>query len=204
MRECVACSAELGNFEDVRESVVAWRNESLGGTVSPALAAPSPIVEKRSALAALRQFFNLSPLWMKGSLAFASILFFLLAGLAIARLRETPPPVVAADRGPSEEQINARVQRQVHDEVERRLQEEIERFKNSSQSQPNSNIVSSKAAGNPPLRTATQASVAGNNPTEKARRPLSKVEREQLAADLRLTTAKNESELDLLDDGINQ
>jgi hypothetical protein len=47
-------------------------------------------------------------------------------------------------------------------------------------------------------------SVASNNPIQKARRPLSKTEREQLAADLRLVTAANESELDLLDDGINQ
>jgi hypothetical protein len=41
-------------------------------------------------------------------------------------------------------------------------------------------------------------------PNQKSRRPLSKTEREQLAADLRLTSAKNDSDLDLLEDRINQ
>jgi hypothetical protein len=41
-------------------------------------------------------------------------------------------------------------------------------------------------------------------PKQKLRRPLSKTEREQLAADLRLTTAQNDSDLDLLGDRINQ
>jgi hypothetical protein len=47
-------------------------------------------------------------------------------------------------------------------------------------------------------------SIALNAPKQKARRPLSKTEREQLAADLRLISGKNDSDLDLLDDQINQ
>jgi len=46
--------------------------------------------------------------------------------------------------------------------------------------------------------------VAFNLSNQKARRPLSKTEREQLAADLRLISVKSESDLDLLDDRINQ
>jgi len=38
----------------------------------------------------------------------------------------------------------------------------------------------------------------------KARRPLSKSEREELAADLRLISGKSDSEIDLLGDRINQ
>ncbi|HEV7473890.1 MAG TPA: zf-HC2 domain-containing protein [Pyrinomonadaceae bacterium] len=204
LHDCAACSKELANFQEVRESVVAWRNESLGGVISPSMAGASlseTTSEKPSALAALRQFFQLSPLWMKASVAFASILFCLLAGLAIARLRETPPTVIVADHSAiSEEQINARVQA----EVKRKVQEEIERLKNSTEPQPRSTIAVKNAAPNSERRTLGRVSVASNNPIQKARRPLSKTEREQLAADLRLVTAANESELDLLDDGINQ
>ena len=208
VHDCAACSAELASFQEVRESVVAWRNESLGGVSSPAAetaSLPAAIRQKPSALAAWRQFFNLSPLWMKGALAFASILFVLFAGLAIARLRETPPAAIVTNRdATSEEQINARVQRQVQSEVERRMQEELQRVKNSAESQPNSTTVADKVAGNPRRQTTSKANLASNNPIQKARRPLTKTEREQLAADLRLVSARNESELDLLEDGINQ
>ena len=46
--------------------------------------------------------------------------------------------------------------------------------------------------------------MASNNSSQKARRPLSRTERQQLAADLRLITANHDSELNLLDDTINQ
>ena len=206
LQECNSCSDELAQFQDVRESVVAWRNESIG-VLS---AAPAPValsettMEKRSAVSALRQFFNLSPLWMKGAVAFASILFCLFAALAIARLRETPPRVIVVDRNaPTADQLNAEMQKQVQSEVDRRVKEEIERRKNAEEPRPSSTSVSDKVAPNSRRQIPNQASVA-SNPTPKARRPLSKVEREQLAADLRLITAVNEAELDLLDDGINQ
>ncbi len=204
LQDCDACSVELAQFQDVRESVMAWRNESIG-VLSPSLsgaAMSESTLEKRSALLALRQFFNLSPLWMKGAVAFASILFCLFAALAIARLRETPPPVTVVDNNAAE-QINAQVQKQVQSEVDRRVKEELVRLKTSTESQPGSTIVRDKVARNSQRQTPNHANWA-SNPSQKARRPLSKTEREQLAADLRLITAVNEAELDLLDDGINQ
>ena len=201
VHDCAACSAELASFQHVRESVVAWRNESLGGVISPVQSAdltPTRLGrEKPSALAALREFFNLAPLWMKGAVALASILFCLFAGLAIARFRDTPPAVIVADPGKnssSEKQLNAQVQQ---------LQEELQRIKTSSPPPPS--IAENKTAGgNSWRRIPNRASLASNDPIQKARRPLSKTEREQLAADLRLVSARNDSELDLLDDGINQ
>jgi hypothetical protein len=205
VHDCAACSAELASFQQVRESVVAWRDESLGGVVSPVQVAGSlptrTVQDKHSAWAALREFFTLAPLWMKGAVAVASILLCLFAGLGIARLRETPPPVIVADHNSStEEVINARVQQRVKEELERRVQEELERFKNSQES---TTAGSNPASRSPRRRIGPNAELA-NNSTQQARRPLSKTEREQLAADLRLVSARNDSEIDLLDDGLNQ
>src|ERR1044072_339060 len=127
LQNCNTCSDELAHFQDVRESVVAWRNESIGVlSPSPATVAVSELkVEKRSAVSALRQFFNLSPLWMKGPAAFASILFCLFAAIAIARLRQAPPPVIVVNNPATADQINAQVERQVQSEVDRRVKEEI-------------------------------------------------------------------------------
>lgn len=199
---CESCRQELASLRNVRESVIAWRNESLAGVALPgamAYSTPTVLSEKPSALAAIRQFFNLAPLWMKGAVAFASILFCLFAGLAIARLREAPSPVMVADpnsNGQSEEKLNALVQE--------RVKQELQRIKESSQ-------IAATDAGtvNPPKPVSpraipARAKVASNDPIQKARRPLSKTEREQLAADLRLMSASNEIEFDLLDDGINQ
>jgi len=139
---------------------------------------------------------------MKGALAFAAILFCVLAGLAVARLGDKPPVVlapVAPQNSPQE--LNAL--------IERRVQEELKRIKNSSEPSPSSAVT---ANGAPPANDAPRKHpakrIANQNAevaaTQKARRPLSKTEREQLAADLRLVSAKNESDLDLLDDRINQ
>src|SRR5687768_11657070 len=100
MQECSSCSAEVQEFTGIRESVVAWRNEALGGislpAVQPSTAARADLAQP-GALTALREFFNLSPLWMKGAVVFASLLFCLLAVLAAARLRDTTPPPFAAN-----------------------------------------------------------------------------------------------------------
>src|SRR6185295_13368167 len=108
LRECAACNTELAGFGVVRESVVAWRNESLGSVALPSQNTNPSFGGKRqpgrSAVAALREFFNLSPLWMKGALAFATILFCVLAGLAVARLGDKPPVVLAPVATPNSPQ----------------------------------------------------------------------------------------------------
>jgi anti-sigma factor RsiW len=203
LSDCAECNAELADFKKVRNSVVAWRNESLGGLLSPAQANPPIISERKpSALATLREFFNLSPLWMKGALAFASVLFFLFAGLAILRLRDTPAPIVATPGAQtySQEQLEAIVAQRVQQQLE------LERARKSTEQPPNSQVLVKNILERNPaprvLRRKTE--VAGNVPNQKSRRPLSKTEREQLAADLRLTSARNDSDFDLLEDRINQ
>lgn len=196
-RDCASCNAELAAFRDIRESVVAWRNESLGGVISFPIAESVVLRadhKKPSALAALREFFSLSPLWMKGALAFASVLFCLFAVLAIARLRDKPSVVTLQY---SQQELNAL--------VDRRVQEELQRQRNSPEKAPTLPDVANAPDRAPRQRVANGGnSIALNAPKQKARRPLSKTEREQLAADLRLISGKNDSDLDLLDDQINQ
>jgi anti-sigma factor RsiW len=201
---CAECRTEIEGLRGVRESVVLWRNESLGGvTASAAATVPATAIveQKPSALAALRQFFDLSPLWLKGAVVFASLLFCLFASLAVARLRETPsaPLAVNPNSGQhSEQEIKAM--------VDRRVQDELQRIRNSPERATIAPLIVRRAprqiSGGRSLTRSTE--VAGGAPLQKARRPLTKAEREQLAADLRLVSAKSDGELDLLGDRINQ
>src|ERR1044072_7263200 len=82
LQQCSSCREEAASLGLVRESITAWRDEALVGFVST----PVPAQPKtRSALAALRQFFDLSPLWLKGATAFAAVMFCVLVGLVIFR-----------------------------------------------------------------------------------------------------------------------
>lgn|SRR6266498_1022684 len=196
---CASCHAELEAFRDIRESMVAWRNEALGVTSSPVWAVTKVDHKKSSALAALREFFRLSPLWMKAAVA-ASVLFCVMAGFAIARFRDKPPVATIANQGStphSPQELDAI--------VERRVREELIRQENSKQRRPNPKSILATADEAPRRRVANRGNtVAFNLSNQKARRPLSKTEREQLAADLRLISVKSESDLDLLGDRINQ
>lgn len=201
LKECAACNTELANLGEVRESVVAWRNESLGSVAFPAQVT-TPLETLRatpSAVAALREFFNLSPLWMKGAVAFAAVLFCVFAGLAVARLRETPPAPVAVTPG-----VSTVSPQEMKALVDQRVQEELNRIKNHEPTPPPPLTENDSSPRNPVRRVANRnTQVALSASAQKARRPLSKTEREQLASDLRLVSA-NDSDLDLLDDRINQ
>ena len=202
MRECEECRTEVEGLQLVRGSVVSWRNESLGGiSPSPVVAKPHiaiPGERRPSAAAALREFFALSPLWLKGAVACASLLLCMFAGLAITRLRQKPPAPVAANSEYSERQIKAM--------IDQRVQEELRRIESSQIQQASAPPVVGDAPLQKPLVQTVKRSteVAREFSTQRARRPLTKTEREQLATDLRLVAVRNDSELDLLDDRINQ
>src|ERR1041384_7045421 len=85
LRECSSCREEAASFGVVRESIHTWRDEALAGFVSTPVATKS---NRKSALTALRQFFDLSPLWLKGATAFALVAFCLLVGVVIFRSSE--------------------------------------------------------------------------------------------------------------------
>src|SRR5947207_9282225 len=80
LRQCDSCRSEFTVFNQVHDSIEVWRNEALGASFNPA-ANPAPATidstqfnrheRKLSALATLREFFTVSPLWLRGATAFA-------------------------------------------------------------------------------------------------------------------------------------
>ena len=174
LRECRPCQAEAASFGQVRESIVAWRDEVLTGFIPSAVA----VKPRRSAIAAFRQFFDLSPLWLKGATAFAAVAFFALVVLVAVNVnKKTPPPVLANNNTYTQEQVD----RLIDEALVRQQTPPVE----------------------PPQKPMIHADVlAPKKQVAKGRRPLSRAERDQLAADLRLLPT--EDELNLLGDRINQ
>ena len=184
LKECAGCSEEVASFGHVRESIGAWRDEALSGFVSTPLANTAT---KKSALAALRQFFDLSPLWLKGATAFSAMAFVVLVVLVINRPERGSGGSVAGKSDAIYTQ---------HD-VDRIVKDALAKHENSQQEPqpvPKESITIVKSSK--PKRVQTQFA--------KSRRPLTRAEREQLAADLRLLSTDDEAGLNLLGDRINQ
>jgi hypothetical protein len=90
MQDCSACRTEFAAFGEVRSSINEWRQLSLGSPASAANAAHGSDAasvtqsRRRSALAALREFFALSPMWMRAATAVTSAAVCALIALAVA------------------------------------------------------------------------------------------------------------------------
>src|SRR5882762_10215064 len=103
LRQCDSCRSEFTVFNQVHESIETWRNEALGASFNPA-AIPAtvaidatPVIRHErelSALAALREFFTVSPLWLRGATAFAALLLCVLGVMMVARLSRRPADIV--------------------------------------------------------------------------------------------------------------
>ncbi len=203
MHTCRLCQLQTSEFRSIRESVVAWRDESLGHasvTVPETSSLINP--DKGSALAALRAFFDLSPLWMKGAVGFAALLFCIFSVFTVAHLRNTPAAIATStnSQGHSQQELNTLVEKGVQAELARRKSAEEPATSRASAAVKDK----TEPARSRGLLNNQRTEVAANARNEKARRPLSKAEREQLAADLRLVSSRNERSLDLVDDQINE
>jgi len=184
LQACAGCQEEVASFGIVRESITAWRDEALSGFVSTPLPATAT---KKSALAALRQFFDLSPLWLKGATAFAAIALCVLAALALNR---TERGSVGSVAGKGDAIYTQR-------DVDRMVKDALAQHENSlQQPAPQEPVIVVQSPK--PKRVPAQRESA------KSRRPLTRSEREQLAADLRLLSTDDEAGLNLLGDRINQ
>jgi hypothetical protein len=189
LKFCRVCAEELASFGHIRESIGLWKEDALNNLV-PQVVAP---VRQKSALAALREFFNLSPLWMKGAVGFAAVIFCALVILVLARAGNQPTPVVAESgvRKYSEEEMQQSVARALKEQEAKLTATNITPTQPQKDRQPNP----------PKIRPV----VTPNRATQWAtHRSLSKSERQQLAADLRLLTTREEDSLNLLGDRINQ
>ena len=185
--QCAVCHEEAVAFGAVRESITAWRDEALPHFVPSAV---TPQLKTKSAVAALRQFFDLSPLWLKGATAFALLVFFGLAGFVIFRNNENPT---------SHQVVTNATYTQ--GDVDRLVKEAL------AKQQPPAQTVTAPektVAVESGIKTPGKRSSAGTNQFARSRRPLSRAEREQLAADLRLLAADDDAPVQLLGDRINQ
>lgn len=186
LEQCSHCREEVASLGVVRESITAWRDEALAGFVASPVVTP----QKKSALAALKQFFDLSPLWLKGATALAAVTFCVLVGLVVFRSNNNH--VSSTIKNPGAVYTEEEVSRMVDEALARQ----------ASVKPP---------VENPPIRVTTWADLHPKgsrvkSPTQyaKSRRPLSKAEREQLAAELRLVSTGEDATLHLVGDRINQ
>jgi len=198
---CVECKSELGAFRQIRESVVAWRQESL--SIAPAPVASNVVVprvfralepRRPSAIAALRAFFDLSPLWMKGAIAFASVVFCIVAVLAVARLFDKQGRALVAGDKSTEIALRTQV---------KELQAKLDDLSSKKDAVITATGQHDDRQPETQRKLSNQSSELSANGKAR-RRPLTRSEREQLAADLRLISSKEEMDLDLLDERLNQ
>jgi hypothetical protein len=185
LKQCGNCRAEFAAFAQVRESIGDWRDEALSGFVSsPVVAAPP----RKSALAALRQFFDLSPLWMKGAVGFAAVAFCVLVVLVLGRFSSSPREVQIASGSAAAVYTQKDVDRAVADALAK--QEALVRKEREQRDlETPKRVVTVSAAG------AKGSTLAKSTRAPHERRPFSRAEREQLAADLRLLSSADDSEL---------
>lgn len=199
MKQCGSCRAEFAAFANVRESIGEWRDEALTGFVAAHAAVPEV---RKSALAALRQFFDLSPLWLKGAVGFAAVAFCVLAAFAVFRSGPLQEPARVAETNPAavytKQDLDRAVQEALTNQEALAKQEQAELAKQVREQHPE---PPQPVNATEPAKPKT-SNVAKAEP--RARRPFSKAEREQLAADLRLLSIEDEPDLDQLDNRINR
>jgi anti-sigma factor RsiW len=191
LKSCKECQNELASFGHVRHSISAWREEALSGFVAqPVLTR----VRQKSAWTALREFFDLSPFWLKGAVGFAALLLCVMAVALVMSMTRVPAVQTQAqnsDAKYSQQQLNAA--------VETALRQERERV---------ASIATPPAEVNPKQLESKPVQVKVSKPesrsTQWGRRSLSKSEREQLAADLRLLSTSDDDSLTLIGEKINQ
>ncbi|HSE15845.1 MAG TPA: zf-HC2 domain-containing protein [Pyrinomonadaceae bacterium] len=190
LQQCVSCREEVASFGVVRESITAWRDEALAGFVSTPVAAQP---KTKSALAALRQFFDLSPLWLKGATAALVVTFCVLFELALFKSNNNQ---VTSNVNPgavySEQDVN-------------RIVKEALAQQQASAKPPQIEPEPRQTDTVRPVKIKPKSSrVSSSTQFAKGQRPLSKAEREQLAAELRLLSGSDDASLHLLGDRINQ
>jgi len=205
LQNCSDCKADFVGLNHIRQSVGAWRDECLGvnsssivdrNVVEVSNAATFIPQKNRSAIAALQQFFAFSPLWMKGAVAFASLLFCVAAAVSLSHLFEnSQPAIVATEKLYTEKELQAKIEEQIQSLAKREAPKDVTVTATNADRTGREQVSNKK-----PVRTFGERVAASQGARQ---RPLTKTEREQLAADLRLTATEDEESLDLLDDKLN-
>lgn len=185
LQQCDACRVEFGVFQQVHDSILVWRNEALGSTFNPAAVTETTVdsaqfvqhKRRLSAFDAVREFFSVSPLWLRAATACAALLLCVLGVLAISRTWNKPSQLANNEKEPryNQRQFDQAVKKQVDEKLAQLNKPETPR-----------NVAESPT---PDKSKENQTRVAVNRvqpPKTQRPRGLSRQEREQLAADLRL------------------
>jgi C4-dicarboxylate-specific signal transduction histidine kinase len=188
LQQCDACRSEFGVFQQVHDSILGWRNEALGSAFVPAAVSFEARVDsthlvqheqKLSALAALREFFSVSPLWLRAATGFAALLLCVLVVLTISR---------SLNQRYSQQQFDAKVKQQVEQQIARLRDTQVVPKTSNGSTPVKQNSAEIVAKERP------QTTVAARQPKTIRPRGLSRQEREQLAKDLQLIP-RDEDEL---------
>jgi hypothetical protein len=184
MQQCDACRGEFTVFHQVHDSIVAWRNEALGATSPVTAGVMNPVIAtgafvqhepKLSAWAALREFFSVSPVWLRGATAFAGLLLCALIVFAVSRVWQKP--VSTASDGNK---------KYTEEQFQQAVQEQVERIAKSNEADPEL-AVKPKDDVQPRIQVVTRRSRPKTQPAK-----LTREERQQLAADLGLIPGREE------------
>lgn len=121
LEQCALCIEELAGFKGVRQGVQEWRNLSLPSFDSFVQRAVPE--RKRSALAAIREFFTLAPVWMRAATAMTAVLLCALVVFTARQLYVPRQTVVQVNpAAPTQAQIEALVKQRL--EAEHRKEQE--------------------------------------------------------------------------------
>ncbi len=189
LKACDACRSEFAMFHQVHDSIVTWRNEVLGASFNsaPVTTEPTPAgafvarEPRLSALAAIRKFFDVSPLWLRGATAFAALLLCVLAVMVISRWSQRPVQVVTVN--PELKYSQNDLDSAVRKGIDARLAE----LRNQQTS-----TASDSVAVNPKEQPRTEPAVYRGQSKKARPKGLTLQERRQLAADLRLLPEEDE------------
>jgi hypothetical protein len=133
----------------------------------------------------LREFFSVSPLWLRGATAFASLLLCALIVFAVSRAWQQPAATASdGNKKYTEEQLRQAVQ------------QEVERIAKSNRANPELAVKPNDDV-QPRVQVITRRSRPKTQPANK----LTREEREQLAADLGLIPGREEELPFVLPDG---
>lgn len=227
---CAACRDELEAFGGVRASVGAWRAEALGVAASlgfdGAPAQPShvttPPVRERSALAALREFFALSPRWMQGASVAAALLFCALAALTLARaevrwdaqglaVRTSPSERIVEKRtdAPAVVVAASRAELDALAAERDRFKSELEALRTERQQQSDAATLNASATPNrttkePRRSVETQVEVVWKDSAQRKRAPRAASSRARELAGNRVLDEREEDNLPRLSDLLSE
>jgi anti-sigma factor RsiW len=203
IQQCDACRSEFSVFNRVHESIVAWRNEALGPIASPvvsreAVTSINPEIVQHGrrlpALAALREFFTVSPLWLRGATAFAGLLLCALLVFAVSRMWRQQTSAVGSQAKYTEEQFQQALEKQVAERVAK-LNQTL-----SNQTPPPQIVNETSGNSDQENHVATDRNRRRTQPRSR----LTREERVQLAADLGLIPGREDETPFVLPEEPNQ